>query len=147
MTSPNPPQISNTSTSGISALVQNAEFVKRERLLRRAQIISGADFLVFLLMASFSTIPYLSLISPYPLITIIGLRKNNASFLRCSVGYHLASFFLRITLMILEKSNVGVIIWGCISLSLNTAAIYYNYVLGREMVNDKQTVELVKTYP
>jgi hypothetical protein len=143
MASPKSPQISNNNVSGISALVQNAEYAKREKLLRRTQIVSGADFLVFLLMASFSTVPYLSLISPYPLITIIGLRKNNESFLRCSVGYHLASFFLRITLMVLKKSNIGFIIWGCISLGLNTAAIYYNYVLGREMVEDKQTIEMV----
>lgn len=147
MDSIRPAPNNNKSLEGFSSLVQNAEYVNREKTLRRAQIVSVSDFVVFLLMASFSTAPYLSLISPYPLITIIGLRRRNESFLRCSVGYHFASFFLRITLIILKRSNIGFILWGCFSLCLNIAAIYYNYILAKDLVRDKNTIEMVKTYP
>lgn len=135
------------SIGGMADLLANAEYVERERTRRRAQIVSISDIVVFLLLSVFSRAPYLCLVAPYPILTIIGLRKQRPSYLRCCVGYHLASVFLRLTLMVLSRHNTGLILWGCFSLLLNGAGLYYNYVLARQMIQQQSTVEMINTYP
>ena len=137
----------NTPIHNISALVTNAEYVSREKLLRHGQIVAIMDVLIFLFLAGVSRAPYLCLIAPYPLLTVIGLRKRRESYLKCCVGYHLASIFLRITLIILSSHNVGFILWGILSLAVNCLALYYNYTIAKQMVDGHSVVEMVPTYP
>ena len=129
--------------NSIAMLMDNAKYVSRERLVRRAQATWILDSLVFFILATCSTFPYVAIVAPYPLLSIVGLRRREESYLRCSIGYQFASVWMRLALIFLSKDNVGFIIWGCGSLLLNFLSGYFNYVIAKEIVSDKEASKIL----
>ena len=129
--------------TSIATLMDNAKYVSRERLVRRAQATWVIDSLVFFILATCSTFAYVAIVAPYPLLSIVGLRRREESYLRCAIGYQFASVWMRLALIFLSKDNVGFILWGCVSLILNFVGGYYNYVIAKEIVSDKETSKIM----
>jgi hypothetical protein len=124
-------------------LMDNALYVSREKLMRRAQAIWVLDSIVFFILATCSTFPYVAIVSPYPLLSIVGLRRKEESYFRCAIGYQFASVWMRLALIFLAKDNAGFILWGCGSLLLNFVGGYYNYVIAKDIVSDKEDSKIM----